>query len=114
MIKTQKSSRQYFLLLPPFSSGVSHPSKEEYLLKIIHLRSHWLCNELCWVLSFQNGKEVNAQELLILYYIRCTHADVGDKLDEDDNEKKKDSLGEQAGFYLLVEELRKCMRQSPS
>lgn len=66
---------------------------------------------LLGTVSFQKGKEVNAQQFLILYYILCMHTDVGDKLDEDNNKR---CLGERAGFYLLAEEQRKCMRQSPS
>ena len=58
---------------------------------------------LLGTVSFQKGKEVNAQQFLILYYIRCMHTDVGDKLDEDNNKRRRKIVweSERASIYWL-------------
>lgn len=33
-----------------------------------YLRSYSLCNQLCWALSFRNGREADTQQLLTLWY----------------------------------------------
>lgn len=99
----RKVGDNIFCFYPSFFLGSA------ILLRRIHLENYSsqiilvTQRALLGTVSFQKGKEVNAQQFLILYYIRCMHTDVGDKLDEDNNERRRKIVweSERASIYWL-------------
>ena len=85
----RKVGDNIFCFYPSFFLGSA------ILLRRIHLENYSsqiilvTQRALLGTVSFQKGKEVNAQQFLILYYILCVHTDVGDKLDEDNNKRRR-------------------------